>query len=72
MLAVLKNLLNISRFGWTALSGKPNGARRDMGDGWPAGGKVRKVYLGSCKKLSRAEALQKARRMKAEALGVRL
>ena len=40
--------------------------------GWREGDKVRKVYLGSCKKMSRAEALQKAREMKAEALGMRL
>jgi len=38
--------------------------------GWREGGKVRKVYLGSCKKLSRDEALQKARVMKAEALEI--
>jgi hypothetical protein len=36
--------------------------------GWREGGKLRKAYLGSCKKMSRAEALQKARAMKAEAL----
>ena len=34
------------------------------------GGKVRKVYLGSCKKMNRAEALHKARTMKAEALKI--
>jgi len=37
--------------------------------GWREGGKVRKIYLGSCRKMSRAEALQKARAMKAEGLG---
>lgn len=36
--------------------------------GWREGDKVRKVYLGSCRKMSRAEALQKAREMKAKAL----
>ena len=40
--------------------------------GWREGEKVRKVYLGSCKIMSQAEALQKARKMKAEALGIRL
>lgn len=40
--------------------------------GWREGNKVRKVYLGSCRKMSQAEALQMARVMKAEALGIRL
>lgn len=40
--------------------------------GWREGDRVRKVYLGSCRKLSQAEALEKAWRMKAEALGMRL
>jgi len=40
--------------------------------GWREGGKQHKVYLRSCKKLSRAGAQQKARKMKAEALGIRL
>jgi hypothetical protein len=40
--------------------------------GWREGDKVRKVYLGSCRKMSQAEALQKARAMKAEALSRRL
>ncbi len=38
--------------------------------GWREGDKVRKVYLGSCSKMNRAEALQKAKKMKAEALGI--
>lgn len=38
--------------------------------GWREGDRVRKVYLGSCRKMSQAEALQKARKMKAEGLGV--
>ena len=37
---------------------------------WREGGKVRNVHLGSCKKLSREDALQKARKMKAEALEI--
>ena len=37
---------------------------------WREGGKVRNVHLGSCKKLDGEAALQKARRMKAEALGI--
>jgi len=37
---------------------------------WREGGKVRNVHLGSCEKLSREDALQKARKMKAEALGI--
>ena len=32
------------------------------------GDKIRKVYLGSCRKMNRAEALNKAREMKKEAL----
>jgi hypothetical protein len=39
--------------------------------GWREGGKVHKIYLGSCLKTSREEALQKAKRMKAKALGIR-
>ncbi|MCX6677406.1 MAG: hypothetical protein NTU95_05615 [Methanothrix sp.] len=39
--------------------------------GWREGDRVRKVYLGSCKKMSQAEALQKARKMKAEVLGIK-
>jgi len=38
---------------------------------WRVGGRSCKVYVGSCKKMSREEALQKAREMKAEALGIR-
>jgi len=37
---------------------------------WMIEGKVRNVYLGSCKKMSPEEALAKARRRKAEELGV--
>jgi len=37
--------------------------------GWREGGKPRKVYLGSCRKMSKEEALQKARATKKEALG---
>ena len=40
--------------------------------GWREGDKVRKAYLGSCKKLSQADALGRARKMKAEALEIRL
>ena len=39
---------------------------------WREGAKVRNVYLGSAKKLTREEALEEARRMKAEALGIDL
>jgi len=38
--------------------------------GWREGDRLRKVYLGSCKKLSQAEALQMARAMKAMPLGM--
>jgi hypothetical protein len=38
--------------------------------GWREGDKVRKVYLGSCKRMNQAEALQKAREMKKEARGI--
>ncbi|GEM_PF-4042862 len=34
------------------------------------GGRVRNVYLGSCKKVSESEALEKARRLKAAAPGI--
>lgn len=37
---------------------------------WREGDKVRTVYLGSCRKLSRESALEKAKKMKAEALGL--
>jgi hypothetical protein len=37
---------------------------------WREGGKVRNAHLGSCEKLSREDALQKAKKMKAEALGM--
>jgi hypothetical protein len=37
---------------------------------WREGGKTRNVHLGSCKKMDASEALQKARAMKAEALGI--
>ncbi|RJE46811.1 hypothetical protein A7K50_12360 [Dehalobacter sp. MCB1] len=37
---------------------------------WRESGKVRNVHLGSCERMSQAEALQKAKRMKAEALGM--
>jgi hypothetical protein len=39
---------------------------------WRHGHEVCNVYLGSCKKLAREQALQKARKMKAEDLGLRL
>ena len=38
---------------------------------WREGGKVRHVHLGSCRKISREEALQKARKMKTQALGLK-
>jgi len=37
---------------------------------WMVEGKVRNVYLGSCKKVSQEVALERARRRKAEELGV--
>jgi len=37
---------------------------------WREGDKVRNVHLGSCKKVDHETALQKARKMKAEALGM--
>lgn len=37
---------------------------------WREGGRCRHVYLGSCKKMSHDEALQKANRMKAEWLEI--
>ena len=37
---------------------------------WREGDKVRNVHLGSCKKVDNEAALQKARKMKAEALGI--
>ena len=39
---------------------------------WREGDRVRNVHLGSCKKLDEETALQKARVMKAEALGVKI
>jgi hypothetical protein len=37
---------------------------------WREGGKTRNVHLGSCKKMDGTEACLKARKMKAEALGI--
>jgi hypothetical protein len=37
---------------------------------WRHGHEVCNVYLGSCKKLAREQALQKAKKMKAEDLGI--
>jgi len=37
---------------------------------WREGGKVRHVHLGSCRKVDRETALQKARKVKADALGL--
>lgn len=37
---------------------------------WRVEGKYQKVYVGSCKRMDQAEAMRKARRMKAEALGM--
>ena len=37
---------------------------------WREGDKIRTVYLGSCKKIGREEALRKARRLKAEASAI--
>jgi hypothetical protein len=38
--------------------------------GWREGGKVRKVYLGSSRKMDQAAATRKARALKAAALGI--
>jgi hypothetical protein len=38
---------------------------------WRHGHEVCNVYLGSCKKLAREQALQKAKKMKAEDLGIK-
>ena len=37
---------------------------------WREGGKVRHVHLGSCRKIDHETALQKARRLKAAAMGI--
>lgn len=37
---------------------------------WREGDKVRNVHIGSCAKVDREAAMQKARKMKAEALGL--
>jgi hypothetical protein len=37
---------------------------------WREGERVRHVYLGSCRKMDHETALQKARKLKAEALGI--
>ncbi len=37
---------------------------------WREGDRVRNVHLGSCAKVDREAAMQKARKMKAEALGI--
>jgi uncharacterized NAD(P)/FAD-binding protein YdhS len=38
---------------------------------WRESGRVRHVYLGSCRKISREAAMQKARNMKARGLGLK-
>ncbi len=38
---------------------------------WGSGKETKMVYLGSVNKMSQAEALQRARRLKSEALGVK-
>jgi hypothetical protein len=38
---------------------------------WCEGGKMRNVHLGSARKMDAEAALQKARKLKAEALGLR-
>ena len=38
---------------------------------WRESGRVRHAYLGSCRKISREAAMQRARGMKAEALGLK-
>ena len=38
---------------------------------WREGGKVRNVYLGSCRKMDHETALQKARKLKSEALAIK-
>jgi hypothetical protein len=38
---------------------------------WRERGRVRHVYLGSCRKIGQEAALQKARKMKAQALGLK-
>ena len=37
---------------------------------WREGGKTRNVHLGSTKKLSKQEALEKAKKIKSKALGI--
>ena len=39
---------------------------------WREGDRVRNVHLGSCARIDKETALQKARKMKAEALGVKI
>jgi hypothetical protein len=39
---------------------------------WHEGDKVRNVHLGSCRKLSQSDALQKARELKAAALAIKI
>jgi hypothetical protein len=39
---------------------------------WRESGRVRHVYLGSCRKIGQEAALQKARKMKAQALGLKV
>ena len=49
---------------------KGNRAYRYWMANWREGGKVRNVHLGSSKKVNHETALQKARKMKREALGL--
>lgn len=38
---------------------------------WREGNKIRKVYMGGCRKMNQGEALQKARKLKADRLRLR-
>jgi hypothetical protein len=39
---------------------------------WRDGAKTKKVYLGSCRKMSQAESLRKAKNLKASVLGIEI
>jgi hypothetical protein len=57
---------------WTMEKTKCGKVYKYWAASWREGGRVRNVHLGSCRKVSREEALQKARKAKAEALAINL
>jgi hypothetical protein len=56
---------------WEMEKGKGGKTYKYWMASWREGGRVRNVHLGSCRKVSRDQAIQKARKVKAEALVIK-